>query len=131
MPKKLGDFVSAARAAIRELSADDLDEMRDARNELLIVDVREPQEYADGHIEGAILVPRGTLEGAADPGYKKRHPVLCTAQRRPIVVYCESGGRSAMAAHTLQEMGFEEVYNLAGGVEVWEAEDYPLVKSED
>ncbi len=131
MPKKLGDFVSAARANIQELSPDDLDEMRENRDNLLIVDVREPNEYTAGHIEDAILIPRGTLEGAADPGYKKRHAVLCKAQQRPVVVYCESGGRSAMAAHTLTEMGFEEVYNLAGGVEVWEAEDYPLVKSDD
>lgn len=130
MPKKLGDFVSEARANIKEISADDLDEMIQERDDLLVLDVREADEYAEAHIENAVLVPRGTLEGAADPNYKKRHPVLCQAQQRPIVVYCETGGRSAMAAHTLTEMGFAEVYNLGGGIEMWEAEDYPVVEGD-
>lgn len=130
MAKKLGDFVAAARANIDELTADDLEEMIQAREDLLVLDVREPDEYAHAHIEGAVLVPRGTLEGAADPNYKKRHPILCQAQQRPIVIYCETGGRSAMAAHTLKEMGFAEVYNLGGGIEMWEAEDYPVVEGD-
>lgn len=128
MPKKLGDFVSEARAHIDEVSPDDLDELMRAREDLLVLDVREPDEYSDSHIEGAVLVPRGTLEGAADPNYKKRHPVLCQAHARPIVIYCETGGRSAMAAHTLKQMGFAEVYSLGGGIEMWEAEDYPVVE---
>lgn len=126
MPKKLGDFVAEARARIQEVSADELDEMISARDDLLIVDVREAWEYATAHLPAARLVPRGTLEGAADPHYKHRDPVLCQAYARPIVLYCQTGGRSAMAVATLNEMGFHEVYNLAGGIEIWEAEDYPV-----
>lgn len=126
MPKKLGDFIAEARARIKEVSADELEEMIDEREDLLIVDVREAWEFEAGHIPGSILVPRGTLEGAADPGYKLRDRVLCQAYERPIVLYCQTGGRSALAADTLNQMGFREVYNLAGGIEIWEAEDYPV-----
>lgn len=126
MAKTLGDYVAEARRRIQEVDAETLDDWTRTRDELLIVDVREPEEYRDGHIPGAILVPRGTLEGAADPGYRHRHPALCDARARPVVLYCASGGRSAMATATLQDMGFEEVYNLAGGFEVWEAEGLPV-----
>jgi len=126
MPKKLGDFVAEARARIDEVSADDLEEMVEERDDLLIVDVREGWEFQAGRIPHSLLVPRGTLEGAADPGYKHRDPVLCQAYERPIVIYCQTGGRSAMAVDTLNQMGFREVYNLAGGIEMWEAEDYPV-----
>ncbi len=128
MAKKLGDFVAQARARIQEVSADELEVMIGERDELLIVDVREHWEYEAGHLPEALLVPRGTLEGAADPNYKHRDHVLCQAYERPIVLYCQTGGRSAMATVTLNEMGFREVYNLAGGIEIWEAEDYPVTR---
>lgn len=127
MPKSLMDFVAEARERVKHLSADELEAMRHQRDTLLVVDVREPDEYAAGHLPGALLVPRGTLEGAADPAYKHRNPALCQAHGQPIVVYCQTGGRSAMAADTLQQMGFQEVYNLAGGFENWEAEELPVV----
>jgi rhodanese-related sulfurtransferase len=126
MAKTLGDLIAEARARIREVSPDALDEMRQMRPELLIVDVREPEEFQQGHIPGALLVPRGTLEGAADPTYKKRVYPLCEAHARPIVLYCETGGRSALATDTLNQMGFQEVYNLAGGLDLWAAEDLPV-----
>lgn len=127
-PKTLADYIREARARIRELTADELEEMIDEREDLLLVDVREHDEYQAGHIPKALLVPRGMLEGAADPNNKHRLEALYSARQRPVVVYCETGARSAMAADTLQEMGFEEVYNLAGGTEIWEAEDLPLVR---
>lgn len=128
MPKRLADFVKEARAQIRELKADELDEMIEDHADVLIVDVREPEEFAQGHIPGALNVPRGTLEGAADPSYKHRVPTLCEAQARDVVLYCATGGRSAMAAKTLQEMGFSRATSLAGGIEMWAAEGLPLVK---
>ncbi len=130
MPKTLADFVREARAQIREIDADTLEEWREAGRDMLLVDVREPGEYAAGHIPGAINIPRGILEGAADPAYKHRHPELCQARERTVVVYCQTGGRSAMAARTLQDMGFGHVLHPAGGVECWAGEDYPLVTGE-
>ena len=128
MAKRLADFVKEARAQIRELKADELDEMIEDHTDVLIVDVREPQEFAQGHIPGALNVPRGTLEGAADQGYKHRVQTLCDAQTRDVVLYCATGGRSAMAAKTLQEMGFTRATSLAGGIEMWAAEGLPVVK---
>ena len=128
MAKRLADFVKEARAQIRELKADELDEMIEDHTDVLIVDVREPQEFAQGHIPGALNVPRGTLEGAADQGYKHRVQTLCDAQTRDVVLYCATGGRSAMAAKTLQEMGFTRATSLAGGIEMWAAEGLPVVR---
>jgi len=130
MAKTLADFVRAARERTQEVDADTLNDWLEAGDDLLLVDVREPEEFAAGHLPGAVNVPRGVLEGAADPNYKHRHPQLCQARERRVVVYCQTGGRSAMAAATLQEMGFGEVWNLAGGIECWEGEDYPLESGE-
>ena len=126
MAKSLMDFVKTAKSQVTEISIDDFLDMIEEEN-LMILDIREESEYAAGHIENAVLVPRGTIEGAADPQYKKRNDELCIAHERPIVLYCATGGRSAMATYTLQEMGFSQVYNLLGGFELWEAEDYPVI----
>lgn len=125
MAKKLADFVREARSKISEWDAQTLQShLNDP--ELLILDIREPDEYAAGHLPRALLVPRGTLEGAADPNYKHRVEPLCSTRSRPVVTYCQSGGRSAMAAATLKEMGFENVYSLSGGYENWEADELPV-----
>lgn len=129
MPKSLVDFVNEARKVIQEISIDDFIDLLEEDPDVMILDIREESEYAAGHIENAVLVPRGTLEGAADPNYKKRHPELCRAHERPIVIYCSTGGRSTMAAATLYAMGFKTVYNLIGGFDLWEAEDYPVINN--
>lgn len=128
MAKSLIDFVKNALENIEQIQPDRLEEMIKERNDLLVLDIREQSEYAAGHIPNAYLVPRGTLEGAADENYKKRDPVLCNARKRPIVLVCSTGGRSALATYTLNQMGFEETYNLAGGMELWEAEDLPVTR---
>ncbi|WP_297529152.1 rhodanese-like domain-containing protein [Thiohalobacter sp.] len=127
-PLGLMDFVKTARAQIRELEPDAFEALRAERDDLLVVDVRESSEHEQGHIEGALLVPRGILEAAADLDYPKHVEALYTARNRPVVLYCATGGRSAMAALTLQQMGFAEVYSLAGGMARWEKEGRPLVR---
>lgn len=127
-PKGLMDFVRDAKSRIKEIDGDQLEAMRRERPELMILDVRESGEHESAHIEGAMLIPRGILEAAADPQYPKRAEPLVNARDKPVVVYCASGGRSAMAADTLQKMGFQEVYSLAGGIEQWEKDNRPLVR---
>ncbi len=129
MAKTLIDFVNEARNKIEEITIEEFLELVEEEPELMVLDVREESEYAAGHIENAVLVPRGTLEGAADLHYKKKHPELSQARERPIVVYCATGGRSAMAVATLNAMGFLNVYNLLGGFELWEAEEYPVIEN--
>ena len=127
MAKTLGDFIREARARSREWDAESAHD-RIMAGEVLVIDVREPDEFAAGHLPQALCVPRGLLEGAADPGYKRRVESLCHARQHIVLLCCESGARSAMAAVTLQEMGFAEVYSLAGGIECWTAEGYVLEK---
>jgi rhodanese-related sulfurtransferase len=127
MGKSLADFIRAARRQIREIDCDTLEDWLRSRDDVLVVDVRESSAFLEGHLPGAIHVPRGYLEALADPDYGHCHPELAAARNGVVVLYCDSGTRSALAAVTLQEMGFTEVYNLGGGINVWDAEDKPVV----
>lgn len=127
-PMGLMDFVKAAKSRIKEVTPADLQQMMQDRSDLLIVDVRESSEHEQGHIQGAMLVPRGILEAAADPAYPKHVPELSSARERPIVTYCATGGRSAMATAVLEMMGFKEVYSLAGGFGGWTQAGMPVVR---
>ena len=124
----LMDFVKAAKANIKEITPEQLQQMRESTQNLLVLDVREASEHEQGHIEGALLVPRGILEAAADPKYPKHTPLLCSGQQQPIAIYCATGGRSAMAANTLQMMGFSDVTSVEGGFVRWSKETRPVEK---
>jgi rhodanese-related sulfurtransferase len=127
-PVGLMDFVMSAKSCIKEVTAEELEKMMDQKADLLVVDVRESSEHEQGHIPGALLVPRGILEAAADPAYPKHVEALSGGRQRPIALYCATGGRSAMAAAVLQMMGFGEVYSLAGGFTEWENSGKPVTK---
>lgn len=83
----------------------------------VFVDVRERAEHDAGAIAGSVAVPRGFLEFIADPGSPMHEPALSSGKR--LVIYCASGGRSALAAKTLQDMGIGNVVNLTGGYQAW------------
>lgn len=123
MPKTLSDFIQEARSRINEISADDLAALLSDGTGALLIDTREPYEYAASHIPGALLIPRGVLESAADPNNARRVEALYGARDRTVVLYCDTGARSAMGTAVLQDMGFADVRNLAGGLKLWEAED--------
>ncbi len=127
-PLSLMDFVKAAKAQIEEVTPEQLEAMQGNTANLLVLDVRESSEHEQGYIKDAMLVPRGILEAAADTTYPKRQAELVEARNRPVVVYCATGGRSAMAAATLKLMGFENVVSLAGGITRWQQEDRPLLR---
>lgn len=127
-PMGLMDFVKAAKAAIKEVDVDQAESMMTERPDLLVVDVRESSEHEQGHLSKALLVPRGILEAAADPAYPKHNPTFAAARTRPVIVYCATGGRSAMAAAVMQMMGFKEVYSLAGGFAGWEQAGKPVTR---
>lgn len=119
MAKTLQDLVAEARGRITEVTAKVLAEKLERGDDLLLVDIREPGEWDAGRLPGAVLIPRGTLESAADLTYPKRHPLLSAARDRPVVMYCASGGRSAFGAERLGEMGFTDVSSLEGGIGAW------------
>ena len=86
----------------------------------VILDVRTPEEYAEGHIPGAKLIPLSELRLSAErlPGGKSAS----------VLVYCRTGMRSALAASTLQKMGWTDVSSFKGGIIAWQAAGYPVVK---
>ena len=127
-PVGLMDFVRAAKSCITEITPSELKTKLDAKEALVLIDVREPAEYEHGHIGSAHLVPRGILEAAADTSYPKHYPPLSGAREQQVVVYCATSGRSAMAAAVLQMMGYKNVLNLAGGMTRWETEGLPQVR---
>jgi len=124
-PMGLMDFVRAAKSCIKEIPPQTLLDKLNAKEDLLLLDVREHGEFEAGHIKGAHLVPRGILEAAADPAYPKHLPELAAAHDRQVVVYCATSGRSAMAAAVLQMMGFKNVLNMEGGYTRWVADGMP------
>lgn len=124
MSKSLQDFVNEALQHVTEVTTE---RVKEALNdpEVMILDVREEDEYAAGHIPGAYNVPRGFLEVKADLEHKKRDPELADRTRK-IICYCGGGFRSALAAHTLQQMGFNHVESMAGGWTTWKENNLPV-----
>lgn len=124
--KSVQDLVAEAKAHIREIDAAELRELQ-ARG-VPVVDVREPGEYAEGHIPGAVNIPRGVLEFEVD-GHPAvncvRDPAL-GHRGQPIILQCRSGARSALAADALRRLGFAEPLSLAGGFMGWANAGLPV-----
>lgn len=119
MSRSYHDLVAEARSRIREVTAEDLGS-RLGSPDLVVIDVREADEYEEGAIAGARLVPRGVLES----GIAANVPDPAT----PVVLYCEVGARSALAAATLQAMGYQDVSSLAGGFRRWKETGRPWIR---
>lgn len=122
MVKSSADLVAAARAEVATLTVDEVKRRRE-QGGVVLLDVREPAEVAKGKIAGAVAVPRGLLEFAADPANPMHNPALSVGQ--PVIVYCASGGRSALAAKTLKDMGYD-VSHMDGGFGAWKAKEYDI-----
>jgi rhodanese-related sulfurtransferase len=124
MPKTALEMVKEASAQIGHVSpADAQAEM--AAGTAVVLDVREPVEW-ESHIAGAVQVPRGLLEFAADPTSPRHKPELDPSRR--VIVYCRSGVRAALAALTLKTLGFSDVANLDGGIAAWKEAGLPLAE---
>jgi rhodanese-related sulfurtransferase len=126
MAKSLADLVSAALAEVTEITPDDVNALleRPDRGGYEIIDVREPDEWQAGHLPGARHYPRGFLEVRADLAHPKRDPWLADRSRK-LVLYCGGGHRSALAAQTLQQMGFTHVRSMREGWTGWTARKLP------
>jgi rhodanese-related sulfurtransferase len=128
--KTFAALVADALPQIRELMPWDVDDMRQTDPALMIVDIREADEYATGYIQGSLHVPRGILETACDWGYSETIPALVQARDKPVVLVCRSGNRTALAAMTLQWMGYQQVYSMKTGIRGWNDYELPLVNAE-
>jgi molybdopterin/thiamine biosynthesis adenylyltransferase/rhodanese-related sulfurtransferase len=111
------ELLQQARSEISEIDATQARE-RIESGEPVVVDVREQEEWDEGHIPGAVHVPRGHLESRIER--------LAPDTGRPVVVYCSAGNRSAFAAKTLAELGYEDVVSLAGGFTDWKRNGFPV-----
>jgi rhodanese-related sulfurtransferase len=120
------ELIAACLSDVREVMPWDLEERIQENPDLLIVDVREPDEFDAMHIRGSLSVPRGILESAAEWDYEETEPELVQARDREVVVVCRSGYRSVLAAHSLQVLGFKDVVSLKTGLRGWKDYDQPM-----
>lgn len=117
-----------SRTGVREISIEEFDEMIENHDDLLIVDVRDAAEFRRGHIPGALLIPHEILEGVTDDVNRSRVDKLLGARQKTLVLCSQDGSCSAASANKLEQMGFEKVYSLAGGINRWEAQGFALVR---
>ena len=105
------DLVLEAKKHIREISLEEANLLRD--NNVLLIDVREPGEYGEGHVPGAMNIPRGMLE------FKMTQDECLADRQRPVLLYCKTSGRAALSAVALQTLGYSDVCSVAGGFDAW------------
>jgi molybdopterin/thiamine biosynthesis adenylyltransferase/cysteine synthase/rhodanese-related sulfurtransferase len=111
------ELLQAAKAAVEEVNPTRARELLDADDAPLLVDVREREEWEQGRIPGAVHVPRGNLES--------RIETVAPDRSRPVLLYCAAGNRSAFAARTLTELGYDHAISLAGGYTDWQRNGFP------
>ena len=111
------ELLQRVKTEIEEVDASRARERIDS-GEPLVLDVREQDEWDEGHVPGAIHIPRGNLESRIERAEPDR--------ARPIVVYCAAGNRSAFAAKTLEELGYDDVVSLSGGFTDWKRNGFPV-----
>ena len=119
MAKTYKELMDEARETIPELTIDEVKERIERGEDWAVLDVREREEYREGHLEGAIPLPRGFLE--------MRVEETLPDKTRPIIAYCAGGVRSLIAARTMQEMGYENVSSMSGGYTAWKNAGYTWV----
>ena len=119
------DVVARAKATIKECTVSEAKEVLTPST--LLIDIREPAEFGRGYIPGAVLSPRGLLEFEIHPLVQRTatDPNVA-AEDRQIILYCGTGGRSALAAETLNKMGYRNVTSMDGGIVAWSTAGLPV-----
>jgi len=110
------ELLAATKSEIREVDTAQADELR-RKPGAVVLDVREPDEYEQGAIPGAVHIPRGTLESTVENRVADKSA--------PVIIHCASGVRSAFAAKTLSDMGYQDVVSVIGGFNKWKDEGRP------
>ncbi len=114
MPVSGLDLINAAKSRIREVDPSDVAQMP---GHVVLLDVREPNETNLARPKGAVVIPRGLLEGSVE---------AAVPRDARVVIVCASGNRSALAADTMQQMGYTDVASLRGGFKAWHAAGLPV-----
>jgi rhodanese-related sulfurtransferase len=118
--KTSDQLVKDAKASIKEVSVDDVKKMIDSREKIIILDVRDKDEFETGYIPGAINLSRGMLEFKIS--------TLIPDKNAAIIVYCGIDLRGPLATKTLNEFGYRNAVNINGGLKAWKAAGYPIAK---
>jgi rhodanese-related sulfurtransferase len=118
MAKTYKQIIDEARAAVPEVTADDVKARLDKKEPLALLDVREKEEYRQGYIPGAVSLPRGFLDMRIEEAVPDK--------KAPIVAYCASGTRSLLAGRTLRELGYTNVVSMRGGYQGWKNQGLPI-----
>ena len=121
------DLIAEALSRVREIMPWDLSRLLAAGNKPVLLDVREPEEFASLRIPGSINVPRGVLEQSCEWDYDETLTLLAAGRELEIVVVCRSGKRSVLAADVMLRMGYTNVVSLKTGVRGWNDFEQPLV----
>jgi len=120
MAKTFKQLMDEARNEIKEISVQEADELLKKNGKYLLLDVREKDEYREGHLEGALSLPRGFLEIKIESAVPDKST--------PILAYCAGGVRSLLAANALKEMGYQDVISMSGGYTAWKTAGYKWVQ---
>jgi rhodanese-related sulfurtransferase len=113
-------LVKDAKASIREVSINNVKNMIDNKEKIIILDVRDRDEFETGYIPGAINLSRGMLEFKIN--------TMIPDKNATIIVYCGIDLRGPLATKTLNEMGYKNAVNINGGLKAWKAAGYPIAK---
>lgn len=117
MGQTFQEHLSSVKQGVREVTVEEVKRLVDEKSGVKLIDVREGEEYSSGCIPGAVSVPRGYLEMRIDEKAKRDEA---------LVLYCQGGVRSVLAAKTLQDLGFTNVVSMAGGYGRWTDRGYPV-----
>jgi len=118
--KTSDQMVKDAKASIKEVSVNDVKKMIDNKETIVILDVRDKDEFETGYIPGAINLSRGMLEFKIN--------MMVPDKNATIIVYCGIDLRGPLATKTLNEMGYINAVNINGGLKDWKAAGYPITK---
>jgi len=116
------DILSQVKREIREATVFEVDAATKSQSNSILLDVREKEEWDEGHLPGAVCLPRGFLEVRVEKAVPDKNS--------PVIVYCAGGVRSALAAKSLQQLGYSDVVSMAGGYGEWKNNGLPFVVPE-
>ncbi|EPF90596.1 sulfurtransferase [Acinetobacter gyllenbergii] len=129
--KTADQLILDAKQHIQEISVKDFHKIWTTNNDLILIDVREPEEYQEASIDRSVNFPRGLLEMKI-----AQHPLvnhhcdedisLKELSQKDIYIICKTGGRSALATLSLQKMGFTKLFSVQGGIQTWLNENLPI-----
>lgn len=120
MAKSFQQLMDEARKEIKELSPDQVKSLVEKAGKYLLLDVREKEEFREGHLDGAVSLPRGFLEMRVESSVPDKST--------PIIAYCAGGVRSLLAAKQLKEMGYSDVVSMSGGFGGWKTAGHKWVQ---